>query len=52
MKTQLREFNSVFKSLFGELEGCQDHQSKVSHVTSETSRGFASLWRCWGSGSL
>ncbi|MGH0173448.1 UNVERIFIED_CONTAM: hypothetical protein FKN15_065519 [Acipenser sinensis] len=28
MKTQLREFNSVFKSLFGELEGCQDHQSK------------------------
>ncbi|XP_041092008.1 inhibitor of nuclear factor kappa-B kinase subunit epsilon-like isoform X3 [Polyodon spathula] len=27
MKTQLREFNSVFKSLFGELEGCQDHQS-------------------------
>ncbi|XP_058860829.1 inhibitor of nuclear factor kappa-B kinase subunit epsilon-like [Acipenser ruthenus] len=29
MKTQLREFNSVFKSLFGELEGCQDHQSKT-----------------------
>ncbi|MBN3272211.1 TBK1 kinase, partial [Polyodon spathula] len=29
MKTQLREFNSVFKSLFGELEECQDHQSKT-----------------------